>query len=102
MEEKENVVKFTISMEKELRNWVDAKVKAMNRKDRRFKTSRSALIADAVQTLKDSEEQAPDKASDVSDDDKILRPEVLYPTGIPSDMRLGKTNTKKPSPKKTA
>ena len=57
MEEKENVVKFTISMEKELRDWVDGKVKEMNRKDRRFKTSRSALIADAVQILKDSEEQ---------------------------------------------
>ena len=57
MEEKENAVKFTISMEKELRDWVDGKVKEMNRKDRRFKTSRSALIADAVQILKDSEEQ---------------------------------------------
>ena len=58
MNEKENVEKFTISMEKELRDWVDAKVQEMNRKDRRFKTSRSALISDAVQKIKDAEESA--------------------------------------------
>jgi metal-responsive CopG/Arc/MetJ family transcriptional regulator len=58
MNEKENVEKFTISMEKELRDWVDAKVKEMNRKDRRYKTSRSALISDAVQKIKDAEESA--------------------------------------------
>ena len=44
-------------MEKELRDWIDAKVKEMNRRDRRFKTSRSALIADAVQNMRDAEEQ---------------------------------------------
>jgi metal-responsive CopG/Arc/MetJ family transcriptional regulator len=57
MSEKTNAEKFTISMEKELRDWIDAKVKEMNRRDRRFKTSRSALIADAVQSMKDAEEQ---------------------------------------------
>jgi Arc/MetJ-type ribon-helix-helix transcriptional regulator len=63
MNEKENVEKFTISMEKELRDWLDAKVKEMNRKDRRYKTSRSALISDAVQKIKDSEETAQKKPS---------------------------------------
>ena len=57
MSEKNNSEKFTISMEKELRDWIDAKVKEMNRRDRRFKTSRSALIADAVQNMRDAEEQ---------------------------------------------
>ncbi len=69
MNEKENVEKFTISMEKELRDWLDAKVKEMNRKDRRYKTSRSALISDAVQKIKDAEESAQkisSKASKVS------------------------------------
>lgn len=66
MDEKENVLKFTISMEKELRQWVDAKVKEMNRKDRRFKTSRSALISDAVQKIKDAEESAQKTSSKAS------------------------------------
>ena len=57
MSDKNNSEKFTISMEKELRDWIDAKVKEMNRRDRRFKTSRSALIADAVQNMRDAEEQ---------------------------------------------
>jgi len=67
MSEKNNSEKFTISMEKELRDWIDAKVKEMNRRDRRFKTSRSALIADAVQNMRDAEEQgkAQNAAADV-------------------------------------
>ena len=44
-------------MENKLRDWIDAKVKEMNRRGRLFKTSRSALIADAVQNMKDAEEQ---------------------------------------------
>ena len=98
MEEKENVVKFTISMEKELRDWVDGKVKEMNRKDRRFKTSRSALIADAVQILKDSEEQGkaesqksaqknPDKTSK---DAPIIQPED-HSDGGPSTRITGRS-----------
>jgi hypothetical protein len=79
MSEKENAVKFTISMELELRDWVDAKVIEMNRKDRRFKTSRSAIIADAVQSLKESEESSQNsssKASNISPDisAKIVKP----------------------------
>lgn len=57
MEKSENVVKFTISMEQDLHDWVQLKVVEMNAKDRRLKSSRSAIIADAVQTMKESEEQ---------------------------------------------
>lgn len=57
MSEKNNAVKFTISMEQDLRDWVDAKVVEMNRKDRRLKTSRSAIIADAVQSMREADEQ---------------------------------------------
>lgn len=66
MSEKDNAVKFTISMEQELRDWVDAKVIEMNRKDRRLKTSRSAIIADAVQSMKEAEEQGKAQSPDIA------------------------------------
>lgn len=57
MEKKDNAVKFTISMDQDLHDWVNLKVVEMNAKDRRLKTSRSAIIADAVQNMRESEEQ---------------------------------------------
>ena len=56
MKENENVSKFTISLEKDLFDWVEAQVIAINKKDRRAKSSRSAVIAHAVQAMKESEE----------------------------------------------
>ncbi len=55
MSNAEKVVKFTISMDRELRDWIDEKVEELNRKDRRLKSSRSAVIADAVQQMRDLE-----------------------------------------------
>jgi hypothetical protein len=52
MSNTEKVVKFTISMDRDLRDWVDEKVEELNRKDRRLKTSRSAIIADAVEQMR--------------------------------------------------
>ena len=56
MKENENVSKFTISLEKDLFDWVEAQVIAINKKDRRAKSSRSAVIAHAVQAMKESEQ----------------------------------------------
>lgn len=56
MKDNENVSKFTISLEKDLFDWVEAQVIAINKKDRRAKSSRSAVIAHAVQAMKESEE----------------------------------------------
>ena len=56
MKDNENVSKFTISLEKDLFDWVEAQVIAINKKDRRAKSSRSAVIAHAVQSMKESEE----------------------------------------------
>ena len=56
MKDNEIVSKFTISLEKDLFDWVEAQVIAINKKDRRAKSSRSAVIAHAVQAMKESEE----------------------------------------------
>ena len=56
MKDNENVSKFTISLEKDLFDWVESQVVAINKKDRRAKSSRSAVIAHAVQAMKESEE----------------------------------------------
>ena len=56
MKDNENVSKFTISLEKDLFDWVEEQVIAINKKDRRAKSSRSAVIAHAVQAMKESEE----------------------------------------------
>jgi hypothetical protein len=55
MSEHKNVCKFTISMEADLLEWVEQKVLEINARDRRCKSSRSAVIAHAVQAMKDSE-----------------------------------------------
>ena len=39
-------------MEPDLMEWVDQKVKDLNKKDRRLKSSRSAVISDAVEQLR--------------------------------------------------
>jgi len=57
MKDNENVSKFTISLEKDLFDWVEEQVIAINKKDRRAKSSRSAVIAHAVQAMKESEEE---------------------------------------------
>ena len=57
MKDNENVSKFTISLEKDLFDWVEAQVISINKKDRRAKSSRSAVIAHAVQAMKESEEE---------------------------------------------
>ena len=92
MSEKNNSEKFTISMEKELRDWIDAKVKEMNRRDRRFKTSRSALIADAVQNMRDAEEQGK-AASPEPAIAPIYRPEDHSATGSSTRMKKNSRRT---------
>lgn len=52
MSDSEKVKKFSISMEPDLMKWVDQKVKDLNKKDRRLKSSRSAVISDAVEQLR--------------------------------------------------
>ena len=56
MKDDDKVSKFTISLEKDLFDWVEEQVKEINKKDRRAKSSRSAVIAHAVQAMKESEE----------------------------------------------
>ncbi len=56
MKDNENVSKFTISLEKDLFDWVEEQVIDINKKDRRAKSSRSAVIAHAVQAMKESEQ----------------------------------------------
>ena len=55
MSKQQNVCKFTISMETDLLVWVEQKVVEINARDRRYKSSRSAVIAHAVQAMKDLE-----------------------------------------------
>jgi metal-responsive CopG/Arc/MetJ family transcriptional regulator len=66
MSDSEKVKKFSISMEADLMRWVDQKVEDLNKKDRRLKSSRSAIISDAVEQAKAKEEQgkvpSPDSA----------------------------------------
>ena len=57
MKDNENVSKFTISLEKDLFDWVEEQVIDINKKDRRAKSSRSAVIAHAVQAMKESEQE---------------------------------------------
>ncbi|MFZ9964291.1 MAG: ribbon-helix-helix domain-containing protein [Terrimicrobiaceae bacterium] len=57
MSESEKVKKFSISMEPDLMKWVDQKVEDLNKKDRRLKSSRSAVISDAVEQAKAKEEE---------------------------------------------
>ena len=42
-------------MEADLLEWVEQKVVEINARDRRYKSSRSAVIAHAVEAMKDSE-----------------------------------------------
>ena len=57
MKDNENVSKFTISLEKDLFDWVEEQVIAINKKDRRAKSSRSAVIAHAVEAMMKSEQE---------------------------------------------
>ena len=57
MSDSEKVKKFSISMDADLMRWVDQKVKDLNKKDRRLKSSRSAIISDAVEQAKAKEEE---------------------------------------------
>jgi metal-responsive CopG/Arc/MetJ family transcriptional regulator len=57
MSDSEKVKKFSISMEADLMRWVDQKVEDLNKKDRRLKSSRSAIISDAVEQAKAKEEE---------------------------------------------
>jgi metal-responsive CopG/Arc/MetJ family transcriptional regulator len=56
MKESEKVSKFTISLEQDLFAWVEEQVKEINKKDRRAKSSRSAVIAHAVESMMKSEQ----------------------------------------------
>lgn len=70
----EKVVKFTISMDPDLRDWIDEKVEELNRKDRRLKSSRSAIIADAVQQMRDIEIDTLGNGQPQSDSANVIRP----------------------------
>lgn len=76
MSSAEKVVKFTISMDPDLRDWIDEKVEELNRKDRRLKSSRSAIIADAVQQMRDLEIDTLGNAKPQSDSANVIRPSV--------------------------
>lgn len=69
MKDNGNVSKFTISLEKDLFDWVEEQVKKINKKDRRAKSSRSAVIAHAVQAMKESEEGKAERSVGV-----VIRP----------------------------
>ena len=73
MSDSEKVKKFSISMEPDLMKWVDQKVEDLNKKDRRLKSSRSAVISDAVEQAKAKEEEQGKVPSPDSAGAKTLR-----------------------------
>lgn len=81
MSSAEKVVKFTISMDPDLRDWIDEKVEELNRKDRRLKSSRSAIIADAVQQMRDLEIDTLGNAKPQSDSANVIRPSATSAGG---------------------
>lgn len=61
-------------MDPDLRDWIDEKVEELNRKDRRLKSSRSAIIADAVQQMRDIEIDTLGNGQPQSDSANVIRP----------------------------
>jgi hypothetical protein len=57
MSSKEKFPRITITLPPDLLSWVKEKEAILNAKDRRMKTSVSAIIADAVDEMKKREEQ---------------------------------------------
>ena len=53
MSDDTNCKKFSISMPPDLMDWVDKKVVELSKKDRRLKSSRSAVISDAVEKMRE-------------------------------------------------
>jgi hypothetical protein len=56
METEENYKRITITLPPDLAKWVKEKEASLNSKDRRLRTSVSAIIADAVEEMKQREE----------------------------------------------
>jgi hypothetical protein len=57
METDENYKRITITLPPDLAKWVKEKESSLNKKDRRLRTSVSAIIADAVEEMRMREER---------------------------------------------
>jgi hypothetical protein len=58
MKKSEKFARITITLPPDVAQWVKEKEQALNNRDRRLRTSVSAIIADAVEEMKAREEQA--------------------------------------------
>jgi hypothetical protein len=58
MKKNEKFARITITLPPDVAQWVKEKEQALNNRDRRLRTSVSAIIADAVEEMKAREEQA--------------------------------------------
>ena len=76
MNDHQKFERLTITLPPELLAWVKSQKKELETADRRVTTSISAIIADAVQSMRDNEEQGkaqpPDNATNV--DTTIVKP----------------------------
>lgn len=59
MSDEENYTRITITLPPDLSEWVKQKKAELEAKDRRLKTSVSAIIADAIAEMKSRDEAAP-------------------------------------------
>ena len=94
--------KLNVSIPIELHDFLIQKQKIEQAKNPLATIPLSKIVATAIEELKQDEEgkAAPSaKAPDVCDDDKIIRPSVLYPNGLPAEMRPSKKRSQS-APKK--
>lgn len=82
MSDEENYPRMTITLPPDLAAWVKQKKGELEAKDRRMKTSVSAIIADAVADMKARDEaNESGKAKPQSGSANIIRPSVTYAGG---------------------
>jgi hypothetical protein len=95
MSDEENYTRITITLPPDLSEWVKQKKAELEAKDRRLKTSVSAIIADAIADMKSRDEATPqprgqampdwplneDPTRPQSGSANIIRPSVTYAGG---------------------
>lgn len=97
MSDEENYTRITITLPPDLSEWVKQKKAELEAKDRRLKTSVSAIIADAIADMK-SRDDSPDTLGNrqpQSDSANVIRPSATFGGGsstapTKSSRRAGK------------
>ena len=93
MNDEENHQRITISLHPDLAEWVKAKKQELESKDRRMKTSVSAIIADAIADMKTRDEATAPRGQAMPDwtlnDDPIKPPGNSAKIVVPSSGTSG-------------